>query len=46
MSVIFDGTSRLGEALAMRYITDDWKIEQNLICLQMLAKSLCGEELA
>ena len=48
MSVIFDGTSRLGEALAIviRYITDDWKIQQNLIRLQMLAKSLCGEELA
>lgn len=48
VSVIFDGTSRLGEALAivMRYITDDWKIEQTLIRLQMLAKSLCGEELA
>ena len=48
MSVIYDGTSRLGEALAIviRYITDDWKIEQNLIRLQMLEKSLCGEELA
>ena len=48
VSVIFDGTSRLREALAIviRYITDDWKIQQNLIRLQMLAKSLCGEELA
>jgi len=48
ISVIFDGTSRLGEALAIvvRYITDDWKIEQKLVRLQMLAKSLCGEELA
>ena len=48
VSIIFDGTSRLGEALAIvvRYITDDWKINQNLIRLQMLAKSLCGEDLA
>ena len=48
VSIIFDGTSQLGEALAIvvRYITDDWKINQNLIRLQMLAKRLCGEELA
>jgi len=48
VSVTFDGTSRLGEALAivMRYVTDNCKIEQNLICLQMLATSLSGEELA
>ena len=41
MSVIFDGTSRLREALAIViwYITDEWKIEQNLICLQMLEKA-------
>ena len=41
MSVIYDGTSRFGEALAIviRYITDDWKIEQNLIRLQMLEKA-------
>ena len=45
-SVIFDGTSsQLGEVLAIvvRYITDDW---QKLVWLQMLAKSLCGDELA
>ena len=28
----------------VRYITDDWKIKQKLVRLQMLAKS--GEELA
>jgi len=30
----------------VRYITVDWKMEQKLVRLQMLAKSLCGEELA
>ena len=48
VSIIFDGTSRLGEALAIvvRYIKEDWQIKQCLICMQMLAKSLNGEELA
>lgn len=48
LSVIFDGISRLGEALAimLQFVTDDWKITQNLIRVQMLSKSLCGEELA
>ena len=48
LSVIFDGTSWLGEALAIvvQHITNDWKIKQSFIRLQMLEKSLCGEELA
>ena len=47
VSIIFDGTSRLGEALAIivRYV-NQWKIEQRLIRVQMLAKSLSGEEIA
>ena len=45
---IFDGTSRLGEALAivLRFISDDWKLEQRLIRVQMLSKALSGEEIA
>ncbi len=41
------GTSRLGEALAIivRFL-NEWKIEQRLIWMQMLSKSLCGEEIA
>jgi len=41
-SVILDGTSWFGEALAIMviYITDDWKIEQKLVWFQMLAKSV------
>ena len=48
ISVIFDGTSRLGEALAVviRFISNDFTIEQRLVKLQMLAKSMKGEEIA
>ena len=48
LSVIFDGTSRLGEALAIivRFVGEDWTLEQRLIRLQMLSKSLTGEETA
>ena len=46
--VIFDGTTRLGEALAIviRFVDDGWKINQKLVRLQMVVKSLTGEELA
>ena len=48
MSVIFDGTSHLREAMAivLRFISDDFTIEQRLVRLQMLAKSMKGEEIA
>ena len=48
VSVIFDGTSRLGEALAIIIwlVSPDWRIEQRLVQFQMLSKSLTGEELA
>ena len=47
VSVIFDGTTRLGEALAivLRYIDNEWKIKQR-VRLQIVVKSLTGEELA
>ena len=47
LSVVFDGTSRLGEVLAVviRFISD-WNIEQRLVRLEFLQKSLNGEELA
>ena len=42
VSVIFDGATYLGEALAMaiRYVTYYWLIQQKLVRLQILAKSL------
>ena len=48
VSVIFDGTTRLGEALAIviRYVNSDWMIVQRLVRLQLLVKSVTGEELA
>ena len=48
VSAIFDGTSRLGEALAvlLRFMDDDFSLEQRLVRVQMLSKSLTGEEIA
>ena len=48
LSDIFDGTSHCGEALAIlvRYIDDSWNIQQRLLCIRLLTKSLTGEEVA
>ena len=48
VSVCFDGTTRLGEAVAivLRFVDDGWNIKQRLVRLQIVAKSLTGEELA
>ena len=48
LSVIFDGTSHCGEALAIlvRYIDDSWNVQQQLLSITMLSKSLTGEEIA
>ena len=46
--VIFDGTTRLGEAMAIitHFVDTKWAIQQRLIHMQLLAKSLTGEEIA
>lgn len=48
MSVIFNGTSRLGEVLAvvLRFVDSDATIQQHLIQMMFLMKSLTGEETA
>ena len=48
LSVVFDGTTRLGEALTivLCYVDDGWKINQRLVRLQVVVKSLTSEELA
>ena len=48
LSVTFDGTLRLGEALAvvLHFVDDDWQLQHRLICCQMLSKALSGEEIA
>jgi len=45
LSVVFDGTAHLGEALAiiLTFVSDDW---QCLVKVQLLTKSLTGEEIA
>ena len=45
LSLIFDGTSRLGEVLAIVvcYVVG-WDIQQRLVRLKFLAKSMNGEE--
>ncbi|CAB4024421.1 RNA-directed DNA polymerase from transposon BS [Paramuricea clavata] len=47
-SVMFDGSCRLGEVLAivLRYIDTRWNIQQRLLKLETLAKSLKSQELA
>ena len=47
VSVIFDGTTRLGEALVivLRFV-DDFVIKQRLVRFLTLTKSLTGEEIA
>lgn len=48
LSVIFDGTSHSGEALAIlvRFVNDSWVLQQELLAIQLLSKSLTGEEVA
>ena len=48
VSVVFDGTTRLGEAMAIviRFVDGSFTIRQRLIRLQLLAKSMSGEEIA
>jgi len=48
LSVVFDGTAGLGEVLAiiLRFVSDDWTIQQRLVRVQLLTKSLTGEEIA
>ena len=48
VGVIFDGTNRLGEAMAIIicFVDSQWSICQRLVCIQLLAKSLRGEEVA
>ena len=48
VSVIFDGSTRQGEAIAiiLRFINDDWMITQRLIRIDICSKSVNSEELA
>ena len=48
IAVIFDGTTYLGEAFAIlvRFLDSTWKIQQRLVKVHVLAKSLSGLEMA
>ena len=48
MAVILDGSTRLGEVLAViiRFSDNEWSPKQVLVRLKALAKSLTGEQLA
>ena len=48
VSIAFDGTSRLGEAMVIvaRYVTEDWSIQHRILKVSLLAKSMSGEEVA
>ena len=48
MSVNFDSTMRLGKAMAIiiHFVEAEWTIQQCLVCMQLLAKRLTGEEIA
>lgn len=48
ISVIFDGTTHADEAVAtiVCFVDSDFLIQQRLVQLQLLAKSLNGQELA
>ena len=45
---MFDGTTQLGEAVAvvLRFVSKEWTLEQRLVKLHILAKSMKGEEIA
>lgn len=46
-SVIFDGTSRLGEAVVIvLHFIDNWSPQQRLVRLQLIGKTICGDETA
>ena len=48
VSIIFDGTTHACEAMVilLRFVDDQWIIQQRVCSLKLLAKSLRGEEVA
>lgn len=47
-SVIFDGSTRQGEAIAiiLRFVNDNWEIVQRLVRIDIVAKSVTGNQLS
>ena len=46
ISVIFDGTTQVAEAMVVvvQFVDEQWKIQQRVVRLMLLAKSLTGKE--
>ena len=46
--MIFDATTRLGEAMAvvLHFVDGQWQLQQRLVRLMLLSKSMTGEEIA
>ena len=47
LGIVFDGTTRHGEAMAivLRFVSDFWTIEQRVVRVQLVSKSMKGEEI-
>jgi hypothetical protein len=48
VAMVFDGTTHVCEAMViiLRFIDDEWCIKQRVVKIMLLAKALCGEEVA
>ena len=48
ISVTFDGTTRHGEAMVIvvRFVSNEWELEQRLLQFHILSKCMTGEEIA
>ena len=48
IGVIFNRMTRLGEAVAIviHFVSESWELEQHLVRMQLLSKSMTGEEVA
>ena len=47
IGVLFDASTRLGEALAIvRFVSESWTVKQQVVCVQLFLNSLTGDEIA
>ena len=48
LSIVFDGSTHIGEAIAIvaRFVDSEWSLQQRLIRLHVVTRSLNGEQLA
>ena len=48
LGIVFDGTTRLGEAMTivLCFVSDSWTVEQRVVRVQSVSKSMTGEDIA